>query len=515
MGQRQALAAGRPADGSPGADIAAMRAALRRAAARLSLYSLGAAGVAFATLAVYQAWSSRSLPALQPWHRWAPPAEMRARELGPGVGLGFVLEREERVFAQLRSEIEERVPAAQRTLGNRYWRESLAHASRFARDWNRTYEVAHAGAPRCGALLVHGLTDSPYSMRSLARVFADEGCVALALRMPGHGTTPAALLEAEWEDWAAAVRVGWRDLARRLGPERPLFLVGYSNGGALALDAALDGLDGATLPRARGVVLLSPMIGVAMPAQLARVAGALGVVPGLEKARWDSVLPEFNPFKYQSFPLRAAGESARLTRHVAARLRGAAAGGRGSFPPVLAFQSAVDATVSARAVVDDLFARLPRNGSELVLYNVARRSDLRPFFLVYPDELLAAAAAAPRRAFRLTVIGNRDPQSDELAARSYAPEANDPEIQPLDLAWRADVYSLSHVALPFPPDDPLYGSAPDEALGGGLRLGLLVPRGERGQLGVSAEQWTRLGCNPFWSDLERRVREWTRRRLAD
>ena len=416
----------------------------------------------------------------------------------------------------MRAEIEDKLPPAAQTLGNRYWRDSISHAARFAQDWNRTYRIAPA-VQRCGALMVHGLTDSPYSMRSLARVFANEGCAVLALRMPGHGTTPRGLIEADWEDWAAAVRIGWRSLAASVPAGQPLFLVGYSNGGALVIDAALDLAASPGARRPAGIVVLSPMIGIDAPADIARFAGALGVVPGLEKARWQSVLPEYNPFKYQSFPMHAAGETARLTRRVANRLADAGT----ALPPLLAFQSAADTTVSASAVVEELFAALP-DASDLVLYDVSRRSDLRPFFASYPDSVLDAARTAPARRYRLTIIGTTDPQyrwghsgaSTGVAARTWAPGESDPSLEPLGLSWPLQVYSLSHVALPFPPDDPLYGSSPDLALGDGVHLGVMAPRGEKGLLIVAPEQWTRLSYNPFWSDLERRVRRWIAARLA-
>ncbi len=479
-----------------------------RRAARVAAYAMGGLVFGLLSIVIYQAWSAQSLPDLEPWHRWAPPAEGKARDLDEKVTLEDYLAREERVFAQLRGEIEDRLAPAARTLGNRYWRDGISHAARFAQDWNRTYRVVPA-VQRCGALMVHGLTDSPYSMRSLARVFADEGCTVLALRMPGHGTTPRGLIEADWEDWAAAVRIGWRSLAASVPAEQPLFLVGYSNGGALVIDAALDlaARPGARQPA--GIVVLSPMIGIDAPADIARFAGALGVVPGLAKARWQSVLPEYNPFKYQSFPMHTAGETARLTRRVANRVADAG----NALPPLLAFQSAVDTTVSASAVVEDLFAALP-DASDLVLYDVSRRSDLRPFFASYPDSVLDAARTAPARRYRLTIIGTTDPAGTEVAARTWAPGESAPALEPLGLSWPPQVYSLSHVALPFPPDDPLYGSSPDLALGGVVHLGVMAPRGEKGLLIVAPEQWTRLSYNPFWSDLERRVRNWIGARLT-
>ena len=46
---------------------------------------------------------------------------------------------------------------------------------------------------RGGALLLHGLTDSPYSLRHVAELLAQQGYYALGLRLPGHGTFPAAI----------------------------------------------------------------------------------------------------------------------------------------------------------------------------------------------------------------------------------------------------------------------------------------------------------------------------------
>jgi hypothetical protein len=69
---------------------------------------------------------------------------------------------------------------------------------------------------------------------------------------------------------------------------------------------------------------------------------------------------------------------------------------------------------------------------------------------------------------------------------------------------------LSHVALPFRPDDPLYGLEPDMSENYGLRLGLIQLRGERGVLTVSEDDLMRLGSNPFFSYIEERTRQWLR-----
>ncbi|NIP98860.1 MAG: alpha/beta hydrolase, partial [Akkermansiaceae bacterium] len=45
-------------------------------------------------------------------------------------------------------------------------------------------------------------------------------------------------------------------------PDKPFFLVGYSNGGALSVEYTLASLTEESLPRPTGVILLSPEIGV-------------------------------------------------------------------------------------------------------------------------------------------------------------------------------------------------------------------------------------------------------------
>ena len=75
------------------------------------------------------------------------------------------------------------------------------------------------------------------------------------------------------------------------------------------------------------------------------------------------------------------------------------------------------------------------------------------------------------------------------------------------MRWPAEIYSLSHVALPFPPQDPLYGSTPDSPGEYGLSLGMLTPRGERSVLVVSLDMLMRQSSNPFFDWMMGRVKQ--------
>jgi hypothetical protein len=76
------------------------------------------------------------------------------------------------------------------------------------------------------------------------------------------------------------------------------------------------------------------------------------------------------------------------------------------------------------------------------------------------------------------------------------------------------VLSLSHVALPFAPGDPLYGRYP-RAEEDVLFLGEMSLRGERGLIAVPADWLLRMRYNPFHAFLEQRVLAWLGLRRDD
>ncbi len=71
------------------------------------------------------------------------------------------------------------------------------------------------------------------------------------------------------------------------------------------------------------------------------------------------------------------------------------------------------------------------------------------------------------------------------------------------MTWPSHVYSLSHVALPFPPTDSLYGSNPEEKEG--LHIGQLETKGEKGILNINASDMLRLRYNPFYSKMQQQI----------
>jgi len=415
--------------------------------------------------------------------------------------------QEERLFAELRERIYSAIGDDTFALG-RYNPQSVVARLALDTPYNRSYELAPAGEPRGSVLLMHGLTDSPYAMRGIAEVFQAQGFHVVALRLPGHGTAPSGLREVRWEDWYAAVATAAKHAAERGGSGKPFYVGGFSTGAALATLYSVRSLDDAALPKPQGLYLVSPAIGISPFAVLTNVISALAFIPGLEKSRWIDVLPEYDPYKYNSFPVNAANQIHTLTGVLSDALDDAGERGRlADMPRVVVFQSIVDSTITAREVVRGLLARFPRADHELVVFDVNRIDAVQGLIASGPLEDLEAIRNATNEPFRMTLIGSSS--ADSRAVAAYTREAGAAAVTKaeLGLEWPSTVFSLGHVALPFPPDDPVYGFALPPGPRPPFNLGAVAVRGESGALVLSLGSFSRLRSNPFFDVVRSKIAE--------
>lgn len=463
-------------------------------------------GVVFVTGIALRTYDVQRGPDLELWHTQVPHELSRA-EIAKTDWAGY-LAAEDKAFAEVRAEVTDKLPPEARVPGNRYFEGSPIFPGRFVQDWNRSYVLEPKGAPRGAVVLLHGLTDSPFSLRHVATLYRDRGFVVVGIRMPGHGTVPAGLTRVQWEDWSEATRLAVREARRRAAAPLPLHVVGFSNGGALAMKFALDGLDDPSLARPDRIILIAPMIGITELSRFAGVFGWPAIFPAFAKAAWLGIVPEFNPFKYNSFPVNGARQSSLLTRDLRAHVaREESAGRLGKLPPILTFQSLIDFTVSTRAIVTNLYARLPDNGSELVLFDMNRSIKFGPLLRSGGDLRLDRVLPPAPRQFRSTFITNAGPDTRQVVERVTEAGAVIEKTRTLDLEFPQEVFSLSHLALPFPVTDSLYGIRPDMKEDFGVNLGALAVRGERGALIISLDSLTRLSSNPFFPYMADRIIE--------
>lgn len=234
---------------------------------------------------------------------------------------------------------------------------------------------------------------------------------------------------------------------------------------------ALDALQDKRLRMPQQIVLISPMIGITRFARFSGLAGWPAIFPAFAKAAWLDIVPEYNPFKYNSFPVNGARQSWRLTRALQQELQQAVRDNRlAGLPPVLTFQSVVDSTVRSQAVVSGLYRYLPANGSELVLFDLNQSALFRPLLSEASASALSRLLPPPPRRYATAIS-----------------------------------FSLSHIALPFPVTDSLYGSQPALPDEYGISLGTVALRGETQVLIVEMSTLMRIASNPFFPWMMKRI----------
>ena len=168
---------------------------------------------------------------------------------------------------------------------------------------------SRGGGPH-GALVLHGFTGSPVSMRPLAEVLADAGFAVELPRLPGHGTAVADMIETGWDDWLTEAERALTAVQART-PDGKVVGVGLSMGGALTAALAQGH------PELAGIVLINAP--VAVPDELAvsieeMMAGGMEV---MDSIGGDIADPDADEMSYGETPLRplvtmlVAGEQVR------------------------------------------------------------------------------------------------------------------------------------------------------------------------------------------------------------
>lgn len=460
---------------------------------------VGAIAVAMIGFALYV----NSLPDLSTWHT----VQLENRfEAGSDIHtLEEYMTLEDQLFEELDRQIYAKLKANEKSMINRYTKNSYSDPSRWPVQWNRTTELP-VKEPKAGILLLHGMSDSPYSLHAQASYLQANGVWVVNMRMPGHGTIPSGLIEIEWQDMAAAVQIGMKHLREKLG-DKPLYIMGYSTGAPLALNYTIKALNDDTLPRPSGLIFYSPAIGVTPVASLAVWQGRIGHFLGIEKLAWNGIVPEYDPFKYGSFAVNAGDLVYRIGNEVQKQLNELEQDRKKqkSLPPMLSFASAVDATVVVADTVKNLYNRLPDNNSTLILFDVNHKYEKTHLIPSRVQTSIKALASDKRgNRYRLSIVSNNAENTKGNPQQITIDKSGAMQQESLEFDWPEGVYSLSHLALPIKADDPLYGrkGAPPSP---GIKLGDITLHGEKGALEISASYLQRQRWNPFHTYTREKV----------
>jgi carboxylesterase len=192
----------------------------------------------------------------------------------------------------------------------------------------------HDGGP-IGALLCHGFTGTPQSLRPWAEHLAGEGLSVRLPRLPGHGTSVAEANLTTWTDWYAELD---RNLAELSAQCEQVFVMGLSMGGTLAIRLAEERGD-----EISGLVLVNPSLLTKRPDRFLLPALRL-VVPSWTGIASDIKKPGSVELAYDRIPMKAAYSLSKLwvtTRGDLGKIT----------QPILIFRSADDHVVEPDSTV--------------------------------------------------------------------------------------------------------------------------------------------------------------------
>lgn len=162
-----------------------------------------------------------------------------------------------------------------------------------------------------GALLVHGFTGSPQSLRPLGDYLAERGIAVMAPRLPGHGTTWQDLNVRKAEEWVSHVEASFNQLSAE---RHEVFLVGLSFGAALCVNFASHYPD-----RIKGLVSIAGFLQTKDPRRfLSPVVRRL--VKSLPGAANDIAHPEYKELAYDRLPTGAAWAMLQFTKQARSSL---------------------------------------------------------------------------------------------------------------------------------------------------------------------------------------------------
>lgn len=115
-------------------------------------------------------------------------------------------------------------------------------------------EPFSAGEGPHGALVVHGFTGNPSSMRGLAEALHQAGFAVELPLLPGHGTSVEDMIATGWADWLGAAEQALARLSGRLPAVGRVVVVGLSMG------AGITAWLGGEHPELAGLVCINPIV---------------------------------------------------------------------------------------------------------------------------------------------------------------------------------------------------------------------------------------------------------------
>lgn len=192
-------------------------------------------------------------------------------------------------------------------------------------------------------ILLHGLYDSPFSVRDIATHFVSKGYLVRAPLLPGHGTVAGDMLNIKHNDWLETVKY---TIEQTAPIAQNIYLFGFSLGGALSLLSAQHDA------KIKAVIALAPAIKPLHPfSQITKIHKLFTWIS--EKAKWYIYNDHLSMVKYFSHSYHSSHEAIAIMTKA-----------RKTIPKVPLFfvMSSEDETIQPKAVINYFKQHAGSNG---------------------------------------------------------------------------------------------------------------------------------------------------------
>ncbi len=181
-------------------------------------------------------------------------------------------------------------------------------------QWSKTPKISQLVAPfelaqennDKAILLIHGLTDSPFSFHDLSQFFYQQGFTVRTLLLPGHGVAPSELVHTDYEKWQQAATFA---IDQTLNDYQQVYLGGLSTGGALIFNYLMQQQQ--VDEKIKGLFMWSPASKA--KSDLAWLAKYIDGIPFID---WIDLDADIDFAKYESFPYNAGAQVHALMKLV-------------------------------------------------------------------------------------------------------------------------------------------------------------------------------------------------------
>lgn len=450
------------------------------------------------TLYLYKGFESRGMADLKKYHKEG--LETSLYNYVNYISIHEYLEADKKYLKEVYNKFSE----TEKETYSKYNSKSISYPETKEGNLNSSFQLIPENNKKGAVLLIHGLSDSPYTQRDIAEIFYKKGYYVLCLRMPGHGTTPYDLIRYNAEDWYENVKFGIEKIEEEMKKvkDAEFIISGYSLGGTLSLRYILEALNNDKMKMPDKVIWFSPANGINKYIKYANIHKPISWIEHFEKLAWYEVEPEYDRYKTRSFPRTTGVEIAKIIENNNKIINKLTEENLNKLPPIYMFQTIVDGTLENDEVFK-VFSKIEKKEkSKLFIFDVNKEYEMFFYENKYEKNIEKFILHYNIQSELNFITNNSTKFSDDVYEEKYI--LKDGSIKNIERnkikdEWKEGEFSVSHLGMTISPENIYYGR--------NSLLGNKNIKGERNLHVFAREDYTRIRYNPFFDYMKQNIEE--------